>query len=105
MVVSDIQTKQNDHVISLYIPLLSGYLPEEAHSMLKMVKEMAVDKGGKRNASGRFLKMGCTDQKIVTANSIPCRGVLQIKRTKEINTKLLAKLDAGIAMLSISNYS
>lgn len=88
MVVSKVRTRNNDDMVSLYIPMLSGYLPDEAISMLKEVKEAAAMKGGEKNASGRFLKTTCTDTKISTSNSIPCRGVLQIKRSPE-------KLDAG----------
>ena len=94
MVVSKVRTRNNDDMVSLYIPMLSGYLPDEAISMLKEVKEAAAKKGGGKNASGRFLNT-CTDTKISTSNSIPCRGVLQIKGSPEISSKLLEKLDAG----------
>ena len=54
MVVSKVRTRNNDDMVSLYIPMLSGYLPDEAISMLKEVK--AAKKGGGKMHLGDFLR-------------------------------------------------
>lgn len=95
MVLAKVKTKYAaEPVVSLYLPMLTEYLPPKALLMVLDVKKMAVAMGGKRNASGRFLRRGYTDTVVVTANSTPCKGVLQIPRKNDICDKLLVQLDS-----------
>lgn len=94
MVLSkSIVRSSNVPVVSLYMPALSNHLPSEWDGAIKDVKQEVVAIGGCKNASCRFLKPGCTDNNCNSANSVVCRGVLQIPRTKDISAAVLRKLD------------
>jgi len=51
--------------------------------------------GGLSNAGARFLKSGCKDSHCNSLNTVPCKGVLQIPRTRNLSKRLLESLDSG----------
>ena len=80
--------------ISLYMPMVTGHLPDEAVQLIEEVKTLVDSFGGKKNVSCRFLKRGCTDTIVHSENSSVYKGTLQIPRSR-IPKKVLRLLDSG----------
>lgn len=95
MVLSKSVTRHKEPMISLYMPLLVGHLPTSMLDSLEDVKCAVVEKGGKRNASCRFLRRGCQDSICASNNYLVCKGVQQIPRTADLPKYILPRLDSG----------
>jgi len=86
--------KSKEAYISLYVPHLRGHLTVELQHKLDDIKEAVKQMGGMSNAGARFLKPGCKDTQCSSYNTVPCKGVLQIPRTRNLSKHLLESLDS-----------
>ena len=82
--------------------MLIGHLPTDWQDQMAEVKQAAVEVGGRKNASCRFLSHGATDIMIKSSNTTVCRGVLQIPRMRDLPKDVIDGLDSGKL---INNYT
>ena len=92
--------QSKESFISIYVQLLRGHLTTEAQSKMDDIKQSVLEMDGKNNAGCRFLKAGYKDTQCTGNNTITCKGVLQIPRTRtHLYKNLLRSLDSGMLII------